>query len=172
MQVVNTLLAQGLSHEEIYQTALKAGIDHQQVCKQLAFVADARLVERHRSAIRMLAGYLGLLSLGSIGALLWVGVETQEMLYYACAGIALLMTLAFLFALKKNRAQAYTSIVMLTLLGSFQGMRHMQESPGVIMACVLLNLILVGLALRLKYKLFPRQNFLHTKKQPDGCLVF
>lgn len=172
MKLVDALLAQKLPHAQILRAALKSGEDHKKVSLKLAYTADAPLAQQYRNDIRILMAYLGLLSLTSISALVWVGFETTEMIYYIMAGVAVLLTALMMYALMKNRAGAYLGIISLTALSCFQALKMVKEAPAIVIVCLVLNLILIAMAARLKFKLFPNQNYFNTKKDETGCLAF
>lgn len=172
MKAVNHLLALGLSHREIIQKAPSLGIDVKKAQNYLANVADAPLIKENRPAIMTMQVYMLVLNCLAMGSLAWLGWHEQETFYYIMAGAGALFTAGFWYGISKNRASAYVAVCYLTGLASLQALRGMKEAPGIILMCVLLNIVLIAMAVRLKLRLFPHQNFFNTKKRQDGCLCY
>lgn len=172
MKAVDQLLAQGLTHAQIIKTADTLGLDMKKLQNYLANTADAPLIREHRPAILTMQVYMLTLNCLAVGSMAWLGWHEQEVMYYIAAGVGALFTAAFWYGISRHRASAYVAVCFLTGLACMQALRAVKEAPATVMICVMLNLILIAMAVRLKLKLFPQQNFLNSKKRQDGCLSY
>ncbi|MBL8823726.1 MAG: hypothetical protein JNJ77_14150 [Planctomycetia bacterium] len=172
MKLIQTLLDQGMNHQEATNQALKLGMEKKNVARFLANIADAPLIQSHQNEITFLQAYMMLLNVIAIASLTWLGYEQSNQLFYGLAGFAVVIALACWYGISRHRASAYVAVCMLTAMSSMQALRGFQESPAMVSVCIALNLILIGLAIRLKLKLFPQQNFFNNKKCENGNLCY
>lgn len=172
MKLIQTLLDQGMNHQDVTHQALKLGTEQKDIARYLANIADAPLIQAHRNGIIILQAYLLLLNLLAIASLAWLGYEQNNPLLYGLAGFAGLIALACWYGISRHRASAYIAVCMMTALGSLQAVRGFAEAPALICVCIALNLVLIVLAARLKLKLFPHQNFFNNRKSPNGILCY
>lgn len=172
MKIVSPLLAQGLSHKEVMKAALAQGVDRKKVSNFLANVADAPLIEVNRTGILTFQLLLLLLNLSVVAAMVWHGYANHEPVYYAGAAGGLLFSAAFWYGISRNFASAYLAVIILTVTSCIRVLPALKETPEQTVPSLILALIVVGLAVRLKSRLFPRQNFFNSKKQPEGGLCY
>jgi hypothetical protein len=172
MKIVSPLLAQGLSHQEVMKAALKLGANQKKVSNFLANVADAPLVEENRQGIRLFQICMLLLNLAVVAEVTWHGYSQHEPIYFALAGGALLFTVAFWYGISRNFASAYLAVIFMTAYSCVQVLPSIKLTPERTIPSLLLAVILIAMAVRLKLRLFPLQNFFNTRKRADGALCY
>lgn len=114
MKLIQTLLDQGMNHQDVTQQALKLGTEKKNVARYLANVADAPLIKAHRNEINILQAYMLLLNLLTIASLAWQGYEQDSPIFYG------LVALACWYGISRHRASAYIAVCMMTAMGSLQ----------------------------------------------------
>ncbi len=172
MKIVSPLLAQGLSHQQVVKAALAQGADPRKVNNFLANVADAPLIEENRTGIYVMQGYLLLLNLAFVAEVFFHGFQGIEPFNSPLAGGGLLITAAFWYGISRNFASAYLAVIIMTASACVRALPAFKDAPGQTMLSVFLGVVLIGMAVRLKLRLFPHQNFFNSRKRADGTLCY
>lgn len=172
MKIVSPLLAQGLPHQEVMKAAVAQGADSRKVSNFLANVADAPLLIENRQGIRAFQIYLLLLNLAFVADMFLHGFGSLAPWNYLVAGIGLIVTAAFWYGISRNFASAYLAVIFLTGSACVRVMPAFKDAPGQTLLSVLLAVVLIAMAVRLKLRLFPHQNFFNSRKRADGALCY
>lgn len=172
MKIVRSLLAQGLSHQEVMKAARQEGADPKKVSNILANIADAPRIQENRRGILFFQIGLLMINLAVTAEIAWQGFQHQDPLFYAMAAGCLLFTAAFWYGISRNFASAYLAVIFLTAYSCTRVLPALKETPVQTGLSLLLAIIVIAMAIRLKLRLFPQQNFFNTRKQAGGGLCF
>lgn len=172
MKIVSPLLAQGLPHKEVMKAALAQGANPKKVSNFLANVADAPLLQENRQGILVFQIYMLLINLAFVTDVFFHGYDRLAPFNYLVAGIGLLVTAAFWYGISRNFASAYLAVIIMTSSACVRVLPAFKDAPGQTILSVILAIILVGMAVRLKFRLFPQQNFFNSRKRADGGLCY
>jgi len=172
MKIVSPLLAQGLPHQEVMKAAVAQGAHPKKVSNFLANVADAPLIEENRQGILVFQFYMLMVNLAFVADVFFHGFDRLEPFNYPLAGVGLLVAAAFWYGISRNFASAYLAVIIMTASACVRVLPAFKESPGQAMLSILFAVILIGMAVRLKFRLFPHQNFLNSRKRADGGLCY
>ncbi|MFT3883179.1 MAG: hypothetical protein QM703_26450 [Gemmatales bacterium] len=172
MKIVSPLLAQGLPHQEVMKAALKQGANPKKVSNFLANVADAPRLQENRTGILVFQLCLLLLNLAFVADVFFNGFENLAPYNYALAGACLLFTAAFWYGISRNFASAYLAVIIMTASACVRVLPALKYTPEKTSLSLLLAVIVIAMAVRLKFRLFPQQNFFNTRKRADGGLCY
>ena len=177
MKFVKQLLKEGISKEEVYERAVDKGLDKKRVSTYLANFPDQDLAGKYKKL------NLILVSLVSVWACL--GLLQAVLIMFKLPLLAGIMMMILVIAiLTLIIYNVYTMKSMSYFILCFFAGKSILNSVGALRSfssiveaifiglVMLLSLTIIVLAVLLKKKVFPYQNFINSKQADDGTVLY
>ncbi len=172
MKRVKSLLSEGSSKNEAFQIAISDGLDRKKVSQYLASIPDSKHLKHFSKSHKILLWQvITLYSLGLAGMLPLLLVLTPGVIAVVLV-LYILITGSIIYTLYKGYASGFFMLLFMMLVGLFQIASMLNHSPISASFGIVFYTAITLQAIYLKTKLYPYQNFFHTREDDQGIRIY
>lgn len=173
MRVVKKKLRDGFPKTEIFEDAVERGLSTKKVSRFLASIPDAPVQPLYINLNYLLAGlYLSNIAFAVLILLTNLSPDIGLKGLVLVLGITLFIPGIITFYLFRMHAWVYLILLFFVIRGLFDLFGYFSFSDPYAVFELLYRTLIIGLAIFLKIKLFPFQNFLQSRKTLNDQFSF